>query len=240
MVHGMRPGDEERRLTFLANMDLLIDEDPDFLSLLLWKDESTFTNNGMFNCWNFRTWADANPRMSYATRHQVRYSVNVWCGLVGDQLIGPYFFTEGPLNGERYLLFLQETLPSLLEDVPLHTRLRLWFQHDGCPAHNARAVSRFLDRQFATRWIGNQSLIPWPARSPDLTPMDFYLWGYVKNIVYAANLPPIASNEELRERIRDACRSISPDSIRAAVADTWVARAQACLQADGGHFEHLM
>ena len=25
--------------------------------------------------------------------------------------------------------------------------------------------------------------IPWPPRSPGITPLDFFLWGYVKDIV---------------------------------------------------------
>ena len=39
------------------------------------------------------------------------------------------------------------------------------------------------------RWIGrggvNDTNIPWPPRSPDLTPMDFILWGYIKKLAYS-------------------------------------------------------
>ena len=185
VVHGQRGGDEERRVNFLAHVKNLLEEIQNFLSVIMWTDESTFTNNGLFNRWNFRTWATENPRLSYSTRHQVRYTVNVWCGLMGNQLIGPYFLDGGSLNGERYLQFCQEVLPGLLENVPLATRQAMWFQHDGCPAHNTLAVSRHLDAQFGTRWIGNRSRIAWPARSPDLTPLDYFLWGQLKTKVYS-------------------------------------------------------
>lgn len=42
----------------------------------------------------------------------------------------------------------------------------------------------------------------WPPRSPDLTPLDFNVWGYVKDSVYVFCLLRIL--RELRENIRDA------------------------------------
>lgn len=239
LVHGMRPGDEERRVMFLAHMAILREAHDDFLSNILWTDESTFTNNGLFNRWNFRTWAEENPHVRYQTRHQVRYTVNVWCGLVGNHLIGPYFIEDGALNGERYLHFLREDLPTLLDDVPLAVRARMWFQHDGCPAHRSRCVTQYLHSQFPERWIGQQGVVSWPPRSPDLTPLDYFLWGYLKNRVYAGDLPPITSNEELQRRIVGACRSLSPQSIRQAVTSEWIRRAELCLMEGCGHVEHL-
>lgn len=240
VVQGLRNGDEERRLTFIAEMDVLWEEIPSLFSVVLWTDESTFTNNGLFNRWNFRTWASENPRLSFSTRHQVRFSVNVWCGLIGNQLIGPHFFNGGSLNGERYLEFLREILPELLEDVPLATRQVMWFQQDGCPAHNAQAVTRFVNGRFGDRWIGNRSPIAWPARSPDLSPLDFFLWGHLKDVVYAADRPPIASNEDLQERILDACASVKPLSIVEALTTEWWRRAGACVENNGRQFEHLL
>ena len=49
---------------------------------------------------------------------QQRFSVNWWCAVLDDQLIGP-FILEGRLTREAYLRFLQKELPRLLEDVPL-------------------------------------------------------------------------------------------------------------------------
>ena len=34
--------------------------------------------------------------------------------------------------------------------------------------------------------IGQGGPVPWPARSPDLNPLDFWLWGHLKAMVYAA------------------------------------------------------
>jgi hypothetical protein len=46
-------------------------------------------------------------------------SINVWCGILNNKLIGPYFY-DGTLTGERYLDFLENILPLLLEDIHLY------------------------------------------------------------------------------------------------------------------------
>ncbi|EZA58543.1 hypothetical protein X777_14705, partial [Ooceraea biroi] len=86
--------------------------------------------------------------------------------------------------GQKYSIFLSEILPNLLENVPYQIRLTMWYQHDGCPAHYAQQAQRVLQRQFPNRWIGRGGDVVWPARSPDLTPLDYFLWGTVKNDVY--------------------------------------------------------
>ena len=58
------------------------------------------------------------------------------------------------------------------------------FQQDGAPSHWGSHVRRFLDATFPNRWIGRDGPTPWPPRSPDNTPTDFFLWRYVKNKVF--------------------------------------------------------
>jgi len=48
----------------------------------------------------------------------------------------------------------------------------------GTPAHNAIIVKQYLDEIFPNRWICTYGVIPLPARSPDLTPLDLFLWGH--------------------------------------------------------------
>ena len=48
-------------------------------------------------------------------------------------------------------------------------------------------------------------LFAWPARSPDLNPLDFHLWGHLKSIVYATS---IENAEMLRNRIEQGFRQI--------------------------------
>jgi hypothetical protein len=83
------------------------------------------------------------------------------------------------------LLFVRaEVLPVLLEDVPLAVRRDMWFQHDRTPAHFSAQTQQHLNTQFPDRWLGIGGPVSWPERSPDLNPLDFFLWGHLKEIVY--------------------------------------------------------
>jgi hypothetical protein len=58
--------------------------------------------------------------------------VNVWCGLLGNKLIGPFVFGSS-LTGNMYELFLRNELPDLLEDIQLMVGGQMYCQHDGAP-----------------------------------------------------------------------------------------------------------
>ena len=47
--------------------------------------------------------------------------------------------------------------------------------HDGAPPHFNRVARQFLNQHFANKWIDRGDSIAWPARSPDLNPLDFHL-----------------------------------------------------------------
>jgi hypothetical protein len=71
----------------------------------------------------------------------------MWCGVIGDQLIGPYIFPQR-LTGDIYANFLQDELPTLLEDVPLQTRQQMYYQHDGAQPHSSQVVRQCLNHKF--------------------------------------------------------------------------------------------
>ena len=97
----------------------------------------------------------------------------------GRSASGPLVL-EGLLTGEAYFRFLQEELSRLLEDVPLNKRGPMFFQHDGAPPHSSSEVRNFLNYPFPGRWIGREGPHNWPARSPDLSPLDYCVWGLTK------------------------------------------------------------
>ena len=54
-------------------------------------------------------------------------------------------------------------------------------------------------------------MLKWPPPSPDLTPCDFFLWGYVKALVY---VPPLPANvNELKQRITIALETVNQDKL---------------------------
>ena len=87
-------------------------------------------------------------------------------------------------------------------------------QQDGAPPHFCLDVRHWLNNVLPHRWIGwgareDLMLCPWPARSPDLTPCDYFLWGYVKDIVFVPPQP--VSIPDLKNRITAAVETITPD-----------------------------
>lgn len=152
------------------------------------------------------------------------------------------FFLRQTLNGDRYLQLLREQIvQELIRIFPnranhLQLSEEIWFQQDGAPPHFDVRVREYLNTIFPQRWIGRRGYIEWPARSPDLSPMDFFLWGHLKSVVYK-DLPQ--SLEELEDRIRAATQEITPESIQNSLR-SFVDRLGYCQAAEGFQFEHLL
>ena len=168
--------DLDRRQEFCESMIDRIQAEPGILDKIIWSDESEFKLNGTINRHNCRYWASTNPH-ELLPRSQYADGVMVWCGITPSGIIGPYFF-EGNVTGTSYLSMLEEYV------WPQVKHKGMYFQQDGAPAHYSLKVREWLDKKFPNRWIGRRGPIEWPARSPDLTPPDFFLWGYLKNIIY--------------------------------------------------------
>lgn len=205
-----------------------------FFQNVLWSDEATFRSNGEVNRHNMRYWAFENPHWMREVDNQRYWVLNTWCGIIGNQIIGPHFF-EGNLNGEMYNEFLLEVLPNLLAEVPIEVRNNMWFQHDGAPAHFAVNVRQTLNQQYPEQWIGRGGPVNFPARSPDLTCLDYYLWGRLKDLVYK-DRP--TTREDMMHRIRNAVASISGEEVLRAV-DSFRNRIELCMEQNGRQFEHL-
>ncbi|GBM06609.1 hypothetical protein AVEN_140999-1 [Araneus ventricosus] len=76
--------------------------------------------------------------------------------------------------------------------VSRYGKLRnVWFQHDGAPAHETSSVKQYLVEEFVEQIIGDGGFQEWPPRSLDLTPMDFFLWEYLKQQVYGTPSPTL-------------------------------------------------
>jgi hypothetical protein len=127
LIQHLRIEDYERRLQFLSWFSVKFEIDNLFYNSILWTDESKFTNNGIMNKQNNRFWDDTNPHWSRVTNFQTVWGINVWYGLIGGVLVGPYFYDE-TLTDKRYLDFLVNQLPLLLENVLLATRKSMYFQ----------------------------------------------------------------------------------------------------------------
>ena len=73
-------------------------------------------------------------------------------------------------------------------------------------------------------------------RSPDATPCDFFLWGYVKDQVYVPPVP--GSIPELKARIRTAIETITADMLQT-VWNEIDYLLDVCRLTKGARIEHL-
>ncbi|GBN74972.1 hypothetical protein AVEN_211042-1 [Araneus ventricosus] len=96
--------------------------------------------------------------------------------------------------------------------------------------HDER-VKQYLVEEFGEQIIGYGGFQEWPPSSPDLTPMDVFLWGYLKQQVYET---PPPSLQDFQRRITDACANVTSAMLHRVQR----ARIQMCIVADGEKFEH--
>lgn len=172
-VQNLLPTDYPLRLNFAQWMLNRKNENRNFIKNILFTDEATFTRRGVFNWRNSHSWDIENPHLFRKSHIQHEFKINVWCGVFGDSLLGPYELPAN-LNGNSYLEFLQTTLFDELEELPLNRRRGMWFMQDGAPPHYPLIVRNYLDQQFPHRWIGRGSEFPWPPRTPECNPLNFY------------------------------------------------------------------
>ena len=110
----------------------------------------------------------------------------------------------------------------------------VWMQ-DGVPPHVGSSVKHLFSQQFGDRVISCHFPFLLPPRSPDLTPTDFWMWGYVKSKVYQFH-PQIVS--DLKDAIRTVIQEIPIAMVRAAVLST-ICHKQSVIMCEEGHVENL-
>jgi len=82
------------------------------------------------------------------------------------------------LSSERYRVMLNEFLLPKFEEEDTDDIL---FQQDGASCHTANATIDLLRTVFENRMISRNADVNWPPCSCDLTPLDYFLWGTVKD-----------------------------------------------------------
>ena len=93
-----------------------------------------------------------------------------------------------------------------------------------------------LDQRFWQTWIGCGDPITWPAHSPDLTPLDYFLWGHMKSLVYVT---PVDSEEDLVAWVLAAV-DVGPQSIGDRVYENMVCRYHVCVVVAGRHIKPFL
>lgn len=220
-------GTADQRMKFCSRM-LLHSKDS-----ILFSGEAAFHLNGHVNTHNMSYSSDSESREDTMMAHN--QSLIVWAGVLEEELVGPYFFDTG-LNHQTYLVMLKDFLAKYLANLPPRKMKTLTLMHDDAPAHKSDAIKAFLDDKFPQKWMGEGSQVEYPSSSPDLSPLNFFLWGHLKSQVYYHC--PLHSLAELKDAITKECHKISP-SILKRVKSSFEARIQACITTEGGFLEHI-
>ncbi|GFT26758.1 transposable element Tc3 transposase [Trichonephila clavipes] len=184
---------------------------PDFHKRILFCDEAHFWLNGYVNKQNCRIWSEPNPQVYVETPLHPE-KLTVWCALWAGGIIGPYFFKndEGhnvTVNGDRYRAMITN---FFIPELSNHDVQELWFQQDGATCHTARAPIDLLKDTFGDRLISRFGPVYWPPRSCDLTSLEYFLWGYVKSVVYADKSQAL---DHLEDSIRRVIADIRPQML---------------------------
>ena len=111
-------------------------------------------------------------------------------------------------------------------------------EKDGAPPHWAKSVREWMNVHLTDRWIGrgtaNDKHIPWPPRSLDLTPMDYFLWAYINSKVYAQNYENF---DDLKASVTAAFQEVSRKILSSTMAN-FVKRLKKVSKVQGYHIDN--
>ena len=233
--------DMPRRLRF---SQWILNRTDNQLKRLLFSDEANFELSGHVNSYNIRRYSQtkvydpvSGGRPDHFVHEKPTFSAKlmVFCGLKQDGTFGLKFYRNVSMDGPMYHSLLQyHVLPELRTSNNGNLN-NLWWTQDGAPCHVTNHNMQYLDSQFQDRVVSRKAVRgeDWPARSPDLNPCDFFLWGYLKSKVYT---PRPQTLDQLERNITREVQSIPPVMITRAILDI-KERASKCLRNNGGHFE---
>ncbi|GFU28592.1 heat shock 70kDa protein 8 [Trichonephila clavipes] len=121
------------------------------------------------------------------------------------------------VNGDRYRAMITN---FFIPELNNHDVQEMWILQDGATCHTARATIDLLRDTFGDRIISRFGPVNWPPRSCDLTPLDYFLWGYVKSLVYADKPQTL---DHLEDNIRRVIADIRPQMLEK-VIENWTSR----------------
>ena len=140
------------------------------------------------------------------------------------------------LGGNCYVRVLSKFWTRLGQFIGADARQHQWFQQDGAAPHVSRQSLQWISDHFENRRISRSTDCPWSANSPDLNPLDFHLWGYLKDGLFGGEFE---TTEDMKDAIKVAMRRITPAQCER-VIDNFVSRARKCIDRNGGHLEHVL
>ncbi|GFV95537.1 putative LOC100569746 [Trichonephila clavipes] len=159
-----------------------------------------------------------------------------------------HFWLNGYVNKQNCRIW-SEANPQVYVETPLHPeKLTVWCalwagavvltrrRNNTQLVHTARATIDLLKDTFGDRLISRIGPVNWPPRSCDLTPLDYFLWGYVMSLVYADKPQTL---DHLEDNIRRVIADIRPQMLEK-VIENWTSRLDYIPASRGSHMPEII
>lgn len=211
------------------------------LARLVFTDEKMFrfesAAEGGTSMQNRRVWVDANLRKADVKPADIvregpssKHGVMVACGMSkAGGLFHPFFVNARAKIDSSYYCdmidqyYVPQSVAVLGNDWVL--------QQDNAPSHVSRMSMVHIEGVVP-------SVLQWPASSPDMSPLDYWLWNRLVTLIHE-EAAQVKNDADLRGAIVRACQKVKPEEIAAAV-DSFPLRLRACVAAKGGQFEYTL
>ncbi|GFU42332.1 DUF4817 domain-containing protein [Trichonephila clavipes] len=126
-----------------------------------------------------------------------------------------HFWLNGCVNKQNCRIW-SEANPQVYVETPLHPeKLTVW-----CALWAGGIIGPYFFKRDEGHNVTVNGRVNWPPRSCDLTPLDYFLWNYVKSLVYADKLQTL---DHLEDNIRRVIADIRPQMLEK-VIENWTSR----------------
>ena len=222
----------------LAFCQWLISQPKGFVQNIFWSDEKWFMLNQHPNKQNTRYWGITNPHLMADVKNQGDSKIMAFVVIIDGRILPVIWHVDSEgkhvsVNSERYIEVIKSKVLPLFSGDQIKI---YWWMQDGATAHTSKIALTYLREIFGSRLISRFCDREWPSRSPDLNCLDYSFWGMAMAEVWKYKPQTIP---ELCEVVENFSASLSEGFIRKMVENV-LKRAEKCIQAKGGHFEHLL
>jgi hypothetical protein len=131
-----------------------------FVGNIMFTDEAGFTRDGIVTSHNTHVWVDNNPHTTVTSRHQHRFSINVWVNILGDQFPRPVVLPNR-LTFAVYSRLFGEWFTSTLGTYTFFSMTTRVVHARWAPPHFLRIVAQYLNQTFSKQWIGRGGPVNW-------------------------------------------------------------------------------
>jgi len=197
--------------------------------LIFFSDEKNFSQDQKVN-WKNNRWLCSDAEevpIVMSTKFPATVMVLGVISNEGD-VMPPFFFQKGErVNAACYINVLRTVVEPWMRQVAAGRHFV--FQQDGAPAHTANTTQDWLLTHLPEFWPKEI----WPPNSPDLNPLDYYVWGVCERDV---NKHPHNNVDSVKAKITEVMQGMGRQEIVKA-CKRFRARIEAVIDNDGDFFE---